>query len=442
LRLALPVLASQVLRLAYQWVDALWVRSLGVEATAAVTTSMFVMWWVYALNDIVATGVVAYVAQLLGAGDRPRAGVAASKALAGSALLGLPAVALGLWGARGLYRLLGGDAAVVEQGGAYLGVVLAFAPVPMMAMSCEGIMRGSGDTRTPLLIDLAAVSLNAALDPLLIFGLGPFPRMGVAGAAWATVIAQGVMLASYLTQAARRHPAFPLQRRAPGDAVRVVGLLRVGIPVALIGALFSVVYLGLTRVASDFGAAAMAVVGLVNRVEAMTFVLCFSIGGAAAVLVGQNLGAGRPDRAERAVRVGVRWALWIAAAIMAGMLLAPGAFVGLFTQDLEAHRLGVPYLRVIALAAIADAVEIVTAEAIVGSGRMLAISNIYTAFSLVRIPAAAALAHWTPLGFQGIPWTLSLTCIGRSALIWWWFVRGTWKRGLGGEVRPAGDRPA
>src|SRR5437762_4705044 len=77
LRLALPVLASQALRIAYQWVDALWVRGLGVEATAAVTTSMFVMWWVYALNDVVSIGVTAYVSQLLGAGERRRAGVAA-----------------------------------------------------------------------------------------------------------------------------------------------------------------------------------------------------------------------------------------------------------------------------------------------------------------------------------------------------------------------------
>jgi Na+-driven multidrug efflux pump len=86
--LALPVLASQLLRLGYQWVDALWVQPLGVEATAAVTTSIFVMWWVYSLNDVVAIGVTAYVSQLLGAGERKRAGVAAFHGLRGSALLG------------------------------------------------------------------------------------------------------------------------------------------------------------------------------------------------------------------------------------------------------------------------------------------------------------------------------------------------------------------
>src|SRR5882672_1142242 len=100
LRLALPVLASQFLRVAYQWVDALWVRGLGVEATAAVTTSIFVMWWVYSLNDIFAIGVTAYVSQLLGAGERARAGVAAYQGVRASALLGLIGTVLGLTLAR------------------------------------------------------------------------------------------------------------------------------------------------------------------------------------------------------------------------------------------------------------------------------------------------------------------------------------------------------
>jgi putative MATE family efflux protein len=304
------VLASQALRIAYQWVDALWVSGLGVHATAAVTTSIFAMWWVYSLTDVVALGVVAYVAQLLGAGDRPRAGVAAYKALLGTALMGTPAILVGLFGTRALFALLGATPEVVQAGGDYLGLILCFAPLPMMALTCEGIMRGAGDTRTPLLIDLAAVGLNAVLDPLLIFGVGPFPRLGVAGAAWATVIAQGTMLAAYLGCAARRHRAFPLQRRAPGLPVRVAGLLRVGVPAASIGILFSLVYLVFARIAAGFGPAAMAVVGVVNRIEAISYLASFSLGSAAAVLVGQNLGAGRPERAERAVRVGVRWAVW------------------------------------------------------------------------------------------------------------------------------------
>ncbi len=428
LKLALPVLASQVLRMAY----------LGVPATAAVTTSLFVMWWVYSLNDMVGVGVVAYISQLLGAGDRQRAGLAAYRALRASALLGLPAVALGLSGAYWIYGLLGATPEVVQAGGDYLSVVLCFSPLFMMALTCEGIMRGSGDTRTPFLIDLAAVGLNALLDPFLIFGIGPFPRLGVAGAAWATVIAWTLMLAAYLGCAWRRHPAFPVLRRAPGEPVKVLGLMRVGVPVSLIGALFSLVYLGFARIAAGFGAASMAVVGIVNRIESLSFTGTVSIGAAAAVLVGQNLGAGRPDRAEQAIRVGVRWGAWLAMALTAVLLLWPGFFLTLFSRDAEVHRLGAPYLRILALCLIANAVEIVTAEAVIGSGHTTAVSLIFSVTSLVRIPLAAAASYGTGLGPLGIAWTITLTCVGRAIVIWWWFSKGTWKRGLGRGMSGAG----
>ena len=189
LTLALPGLASFLLRLGYQWVDALWVRGLGVEATAAVTTSIFVMWAMYALNDIFAIGVTAYTSQLLGAGERQRAGIAAYKGLRASALLGLIGTVLGVFAARQVYGLMGSNPRLLENGSAYLAIVLGGVPFAMMALTCESIMRASGDTRTPLLIDLCAVGLNAALDPLLIYGWGPVRGMGVAGAAWATVAA-------------------------------------------------------------------------------------------------------------------------------------------------------------------------------------------------------------------------------------------------------------
>jgi putative MATE family efflux protein len=434
LRLALPVLASQGLRMAYQWVDAVWVRGLGVPATAAVTSSAFVMWSVYSLNDIFAIGVTAYVSQLLGAGDRGRAGVAAWKGLRASMLLGLFGTAAGLLWARNLYGLMGANAAVVHEGGRYLSVVLAAAPLPMMALTCEGILRASGDTRTPLLIDLAAVSLNAILDPLLIYGIGPFPRLGVAGAAWATVIAQALAVTSFLTLAARGHRAFPLQRRAPGPPVHISGLTRVGLPASLIGMLFSVVYIAFARSAARFGPAAMAVVGIVNRVEALDFVVSVSIGAAGAALVGQNLGAGRADRAAEVVRTGMWWGGTVAAVLTVVYAVFPGVLLGCFTRDPEVLLLGVPYMRVLCLCIVATGLEIVTAESLLGSGHTREMSAIYTIFSLLRIPLAFVIPEWTGTGLLGIAWVITVTCILRTALILGWAARGTWKRGLQQEL--------
>ena len=437
LRLATPAFFSFGLRLAYQWVDALWVRGLGVEATAAVTSSVFLMWWVYSLNDIVAIGVTAYVSQLLGAGDRPRAGVAAFKGLRASALMGLVCSAAGLFAARDIYGLMGATPAVTDQGGRYLSVLLFAAPVPMMALTCESIMRSAGNTRTPLVIDLSAVALNAILDPILIYGWGPVPALGVAGAAWATVAAQSAMLAGYLVVAARGHGAFPLARSASGPPVRVASMARVGMPAALIGMLFSVVYVAFTRSASRFGPASLAIVGIANRIEAIQFMSAAAIGTAAAALVGQNLGAGRSDRAAEAIRTGVRWAIGFSIVLTVVLVAFPHAFIGLFTADAQVQRVGAPYLRVLSLCLAFVGAEVVMSEAVIGSGHTAAVSWIFTIVSLLRIPLAFWVPDWTGLGVLGIAWLITLTCVVRTLIIMAWMARGSWKRGLHRELHGA-----
>ncbi|HUK62326.1 MAG TPA: MATE family efflux transporter [Dongiaceae bacterium] len=431
------MLASQALRLAYQWVDALWVRGLGVEATAAVTSSIFVVWWVLSLNDIFQMGVVAYTSQLLGAGQRARAGVAAYKGLRASALLGLTGTAMGLLGARAIFRAMGADAALMKSGPAYLSVILSGAPLFMVAETCASIMRASGNTRVPLLFDLAAVGLNAVLSPFLIYGIGPFPRLGVAGAAWATVSAQLTLIVLFLGIAARRHPAFPLARHADGPPVRILGLARVGLPAALIGGLFSVVYLAFARAASQFGPASMAIVGIANRIEALLFMMSVAIGIAGAALVGQNLGADRPERAVATLRTGTVWVLWIGTLLTIVVGVFADRFLSLFTPDADVHRLGVPYLRVLVLCFIATGLEVVTAESVMGSGHTRALSAIYTVFSLMRIPLAFVVPALTHSGVIGIAWVITVTCIVRTILILAWAWRRTWLTGLKRELAAA-----
>jgi putative MATE family efflux protein len=434
LRLALPIFASQILRLAFQWVDALWVRGLGVDATAAITTSVFVMWAVLSLYDVFGFGIGAYVSQLIGAGERRRAGLAAWKGLRASAAMGLAGTAAGLFFPREIFSLVTSDPGVIEAGASYLRVVLLGTPLIMMSLSCESVLRASGDTRTPFLVDLGAVALNAVLAPLLIYGPGPFPRMGVAGAALATVAAQVVMFACYATLALRRHPSLPLFRHADGPPVKVLGMARVGLPAAAIGLLFSVVYIAFTHSASAWGPAAVAVVGIVNRVEAIQFVVSAAIGFAAATMVGQSLGAGRPERAEEAIRTGQRWAVGFSLVLTAVYLAWPRAFLAMFTQDPQVFAYGVPYMRVLALTLVATGLEIVTAEAIMGSGHTLAISWIYTAVSLARIPLAFLVPLWTGGGLQSIAWLITISCILRTIAILAWASRGGWKRGLTREL--------
>ena len=242
------------------------------------------------------------------------------------------------------------------------------------------------------------------------------------------------MVASYLLVGLRGHRAFPLAVRAEGAPVHLRGLVRVGIPATIIGMMFSVVYIVFARAASHFGPAAMAVVGIVNRVEALQFIASLAIGTAGAALVGQNLGAGRPDRADQVLRTGLSWNLWISGTLTLLLWAFPATFLGLFTRDPEALRIGVPYLRILTLCLVVNGMEIVVSESILGSGHTRAISWIFTSFSLLRIP----LALWSPawgIGALGIAWIITGTCLVRGLIIVAWASRGTWKRGLGHELQ-------
>ncbi len=441
LLLSLPVLASQTLRLAYQWVDAVWVKGLGVEATAAVTTSVFVMWCVYALNDLFGAGLSAYVSQLIGAGEPGRAGMAVRKAVMASGLIGVACALAGPVVARPLFALMDPAGNVVEPGAVYLSTVLFGAPFMLSSLTAEAAMRAAGDTRTPMLVDLSSIVLNIVLAPLLIYGWGPFPRLELAGAAWATVIAQVAMFACYAVLALRRHRALPLAWSAPGAPVGLAGLLRVGLPAALIGILFSVVYMAFVRGASPYGDAAVAIIGVANRIEAIQFILSLSVGYAAATLLGQALGAGDTARAQLVLRTAQVWAVGISLVMTLVLLAAPQLLLTMFTNDPELMAVGVPYLRVLAFAVVATGIEIVTAEAVIGSGHTREMSLIYTVVSLLRIPLAFWVPRWWDSGVMGIAWLITITCTLRAAVIVTWAARGTWKRGLSRELRSEGVAP-
>jgi putative MATE family efflux protein len=392
------------------------------------------MWSVYSLNDIFAIGVTAFTSQLLGAGERERAGLAASRGLRASALLGIAISLCGILFAKRIFALMDPAPSMAAVGASYLRVVLGGAPLPMMALTCESIMRASGDTRTPLLLDLCAVGINAVLAPLFIYGAGPIHGMGVAGSAWATVTAQGVLVAGYLTLGLRGHRAFPLAFRAPGAPVRLRGMIRVGVPASIIGLLFSVVYIAFARSASRFGAASLAIVGIANRIEAIQFATSLALGTAAATLVGQNIGAGRPERADQAMQVARRWGIWISSVITVALLTFPHAFITLFTRDPAVHAIGAPYLRILALCLVVNALEIITAEAVLGSGHTVVMSWIFTSFSLIRIPLAFIAPSIGGSGVRGIAWVITLTCLVRGLIIVGWAARGTWKSGLRKEL--------
>ncbi len=447
LRLAWPVIAGEALHVAFHLVDIAWVRPLGAWATAAIMASMFAMWAAFALTHLVGTGLSAHVSRAIGAGQREAAAIASATGLLLALGLSLVVVVAGQLGAPALFAALTEDDRVAMAGVAYLRIVTSGAPATFAIISLTASLRAAGNTRLPLVVVGAATVLNMGLTPLLIFGWGAVPAMGVAGSGAATVVSQVLAAVVLLIIAVRGHADLPFDLAAlarPAWSV-MASVARIGAPHACIGVLFSVVYLWYGHLAGAQGAAAVAVLGIANRLESLTYLTADGFGVAAATMVGQNLGAGRPDRAARAAAFGAWLSGAVGAVVMLAMLLVPELLLLPFTDDPEALRLGATYVRVLALCQIPTAVEGVIGGAFAGAGDTVPPMIIHVVSALVRFPAAGWAATGLGLGVIGIGWSMTITCILRAAVLVAWFSRGSWKsreiHGLRARPLPAADGP-
>jgi len=265
------------------------------------------------------------------------------------------------------------------------------------------------------------VLLSIALDPLLIAGVGPFPRLGVEGAALASVMVRGGGFLIGLALAVRRG----LIRVAAPDWRAIPTIVRVGAPLSLAGVLLSVIYMWLTRFTSRFGTPALAALGVGHKVEGLGFIAISGFALSASALVGQNLGAGREDRARQAARLTVGYCLTVTAVTAVAFLTVPRLLVGLFTSDPAVIADGALYLRVIAFAQIGQTFELILEGALAGAGYTFWPQVMSTTLTALRIPLSA---WWSQgMGLLGIWLALSVTAIARGVAMTIFWVRGAWR---------------
>lgn len=437
--LAGPVIVGEALHTAFHLVDVAWVGPLGAWATGAIITSMFSLWIAFSLANLVTTGLYAHVSRAIGAGDRDRAGHVVAQALWLCVFLALPVMILGGAGAKLLFGILGTDARVSEAGTGYLRILALGMPFSFLYLTMGAAMRACGNTRTPMMVTASFVLANAVLAPFFIYGVGVFPAMGVPGSAIATVLCMAGAVVVYIILALRRHPDLPVRTAslARFDLAMLKALTVVGAPYCAVGILYSAVYLWYAHLASFFGEASLAIIGLGNRLESITYLTADGFAVAASTFVGQNLGAGDPRRAENGAWYAVAIMSGIGAAIGVIFFVIPSQLLSLFTSDTEALRIGVSYVRILAICQIFTGLEGAIGGGFAGAGNTLPPMIVHVAFGLVRLPLAAWAVHDLELGVNGIAWTMSLTCILRGIVLALWFRRGTWKdTKLPGAQRP------
>jgi putative MATE family efflux protein len=310
---------------------------------------------------------------------------------------------------------------VAALGRAYLTTWLAGGPLVFGFFAIEATFRASGDTRSPMRLLTWSVLVSLALDPLLIAGVGPFPRLGVRGAALASVMVRGGGFLIGVVLALRRG----LIRLGSPDWRALPQMLRVGAPLASAGVLLSIIYMWLTRFTARFGTPALAALGLGHKIEGLGFIAISGFSLSAAALVGQNLGAGQEARARAGVRLTTLYCLVVTVPIALAFAVIPERLVALFTTDPGVIDDGSLYLRIIAFAQIGQTFELVLEGALVGAGYTLWPMLVGTVCTLLRIPLAA---WWSgTLGVFGIWLALSLTAIARGVANTAFWLTGVWR---------------
>jgi putative MATE family efflux protein len=421
-RLAVPAVASTLLMTLFATVDAFWVGTrIGSNALAAVATSIFWIWLIIAVAEMVSIGLTAYAARRYGEGRGDLAARAAGSALIFSLAAGVVIALLCLAVMPWLFSLMQTPADVTTLGRRYLGTFLVGVPLVFGFFAVDASFRAAGDARTPFFLLAVSVAVTLVLDPVLIMGLGPFPELGIAGAAIGTIATRSVAFILGIRIAMRRG----LLRFGQFDWGAIGTICRIGLPTATTGVVFSLIYVFVTRSATQFGTPALAALGIGHRVESWLYMIGVGFGAATAAIVGQNLGAGREERAERAGWIATSFCTSLGVVFCVLELWIPERFAALFSNDPAVIAEGANYLRIAAVSQLAICAEIVLEGALGGAGHTVAPMLSSTTITVARIPLAAwAASRW---GSSGIWWVISLTAIARAfAMIILWRAGG-WK---------------
>jgi len=422
-RVALPAVASSLLMTLFASVDAFWVGTrLGADGLAAVSTSLFWIWMMVALAEMIGVGLTAVAARRHGEGRPTLAAGVCGDALLFTLAIGLAVTVVGLVALRGLFAVMHTPAAVTALGVRYLGTYLIGISLIYGFFAIDATFRASGDTRTPFIILVVSVAVTLILDPALMLGWAGLPRLGIAGAAIANVCTRGAAFAMGAIIAMRRG----LLRLRHPEWASIAAVCRVGLPTAVTGVVFSVIYIAVTRTATRFGTPALAALGIGHRVESWLFMIGVGFGAATAAIVGQNLGAGQVKRAERAGWLAVGLCSFLGLAACLGDLLYASTLARLFTNDAAVIAEAARYLRIAAISQLGICAEIVLEGALGGAGDTLPPMIASSAFTASRVPLVPLMANrW---GSTGIWWAISLTAIGRAlSMIGLWRL-GRWKR--------------
>ena len=426
--LAVPMVLEMVMESLFVVADVFFVGRLGADAVATVGITESLMTIMYAVAVGLSIGAGASVARRMGEKNPDAAARAAVQAI----LLGVVfAIAFGAVGALfgpQLLALMGASEEVVRTGGGFARVMLGGSGTVLMLFLINSAFRGAGDAAIAMRVLWFANAINILLGPMLIFGVGPFPEMGVAGAAIGTTIGRGSGVLYQLYHLTRQGRLQVHARHLGFDPRVMRGILRISGTAMFQNFVATATWMALVRILTAFGSAAVAGNTIGIRIIMFAILPSFGVANAAATLVGQNLGAGKPDRAEEAAWKAGLYNTYCLAAIGAVFLIFAPFIMSFFTSDPEVARYGVNCLRILSAGFLFYGYAMVLTASFNGAGDTRTPTLIFLGcFWAWEIPLAWLLAQ--PLGF-GPTGVFIAACIGYSTISivsGWLFSKGTWK---------------
>jgi len=410
-------------------VDVYFVASLGPSAVATVGLTESILTLVYAVAIGLSMGTTAMVARRIGEKNPAGAADVAVQAIAVAAMASIPVAVVGFFFAKKVLVLMGADAWALEHGYRYTRWMLGGNVVIMLIFVINAVFRGAGDPAMAMRVLWVSNGINIVLDPALIRGWGPLPELGVEGAGVATTIGRGVGVAIQLFvlfRGAKHIRVLRSQLRVRADVMWRLVRLSLGGIAQLIIATSS--WVGLMRIMSEFGSVALAGYTIAMRIIVFTFLPAWGLSNAAATLVGQNLGAKKPERAERSVWL-TGLATMIFMAVVAAVYIAFNQeLVRIFSREPGVVTAGAECLRIVSYGYLFYAWELVIIQAFNGAGDTITPTKInFVCFWLIEIPVAYAFALKLGAGERGVYWSIVIAESIAGLVAISLFRRGKWK---------------
>jgi putative MATE family efflux protein len=428
--LAWPVAVTMLLESFMTATDYFWVGYLGTLEQDAVMTSMVVSWTIFSLISIIITGLTALVSRSVGGQDLSSASFAAKQGIQLAIGIGFVCTVGGFALAPRILVFMGAAPEVVGLGTIYLRIFFLSNIFFFLNDALAAIFRASGDTKSPTIAFASATVLNILLDPVLILGLGPVPKLGVAGAALATGISMAVGLLIFIWLLVKGKLEFSIGGwlRTRVSLLMMKKIFRIGLPISIHNLTFVFIYWFIIQIVHEFGPEAGAAMGVGNRMESLSFMTAFGFSMAASTLVGQNLGALKPDRAATCAWATVKIIVFITFIVSVVFIAIPGKIASLFSSDPRVLPIAVDYLIILGLSQVFMGIEIVLEGSFTGAGDTIPPMSVSVVGSISRLPLAYILCFTLGVGVNGVWWSLTITSFVKAIVLALWFMRGNWKK--------------